>query len=93
MHAVVVHVEIDAGKADEAQTLLDEGVVPQVKQAPGFVSGTWAHSADGTRGQGLILFDSEDAAKAAATQAAEGPPPGGPVKFVSAEVFEVVAQA
>ncbi len=93
MHAVLGAVEIDTSRADEAAELLNTFTVPTVKQAPGFISGTWFRSLDGTRGHGLLLFDSEDAANAAAQRAAEGPPPGAPVKFVSAEVFEVAAQA
>ena len=93
MHAVIGRVEIDSSRADEATELLNNYTVPMVKQAPGFVSGTWARSEDGTHGQSLILFESEEAAKAAAERAAAGPPPGGPVTFVSADVFEVLAQA
>ena len=93
MYAVVGKVEIDASRAAEAVELLNGYTVPTVKQAPGFVGATWLRSEDGTHGQSVILFESEDAAKAAAQRAAEGPPPGAPVTFVSAEVYEVVAQA
>jgi hypothetical protein len=93
MYAVIGRVAIDSSRADEAADLLNNYTVPMVKQAPGFVSGTWARSEDGKHGQSLLLFDSQEAAKAAAERAAAGPPPGGPVTFVSSEVFEVVAQA
>lgn len=93
MHGVVVTVEIDATRADEARDLLNTFTVPTVKQVPGFISGTWMRSADGTRGQGVVLLESENTANAMAGQAAQGPPEGAPVKFVSAEVFEVLAQA
>jgi hypothetical protein len=93
MYAVLGKVDIDSSRADEAADLLNNHTVPMVKQAPGFVSGTWARSADGTHGRSLIVFESEEAAKAAAERAPTGPPPGGPVTFVSAEVFEVLAQA
>jgi hypothetical protein len=93
MYAVIGKVEIDSSRADEAVELLNNYTVPMVKQAPGFVSGTWARSEDGTRGQSLLLFESEEAAKGAAERAASGPPPGAPVTFVSAEVFKVLAQA
>ena len=92
MYAVLGRVDIDSSRADEATELLNSRTVPMVKQAPGFVSGTWARSADGTHGQSLILFETEETAKAAAERAATGPPPGSPVTFVSAEVFEVLAQ-
>ena len=82
MYAVFGKVEIDSSRADEATELLNNYTVPMVKQAPGFVSGTWARSDDGTRGQSVLLFESEETAKAAAERAPTGPPPGAPVTFV-----------
>lgn len=93
MHALVGAVEIDSSRGAEAEALLNETLVPMIRQMTGFVSGTWARSVDGTQGRSIILFESEDAAGAAAKAAAEGPPPGAPVTFVSADVFVVVAQA
>jgi hypothetical protein len=43
-------VENDSSRAGEAVELLNNYTVPMVKQAPGFVSGTSARSADGTQG-------------------------------------------
>jgi heme-degrading monooxygenase HmoA len=93
MHAMVATVEIKAGKADEAVAILNDQVVPGVKAMPGFVSGTWARSADGTKGHSLIIFESEEAAKAAAEQARQSTPPEAPVKMLYAEIYEVLAQA
>ena len=93
MHALLVTVEIERGQEDEATEALHGIVVPGAKAEPGFVSGTWARSTDGTKGHGFILFDSEEAARAGAAQASHGPPAGAPVRFVSAEVLEVMAQA
>ena len=50
MHAVVITVGIEPGKADEATAILHNQVVPDVKATPGFVSGTWARTA-ADRGQ------------------------------------------
>jgi len=93
MHGVVVTVEIDAQRADEAQEVLNTFTVPNAKQTPGFVSGTWMRSSDGTNGRGVVLLESEEAATAMAGLAAQGPPEGAPVKVVSVDVFEVLAQA
>ena len=93
MHAVVATVEIDTAHADKAQEMLHSTVVPDVKATPGFVSGTWARSEDGTRGHSLVLFENEETAKAALAQAKQGPPPGAPMKILYAEVYEVLAQA
>jgi hypothetical protein len=93
MHAVIGTVEIDSARSDEAIELLSNFAVPNAKQAPGFISGTWCRSADGTSGHSLVLFESESTAKADAARFAQGPPPGAPVRFVSADVLEVLAQA
>ena len=89
MHAVVVKVSISdaAGSVKE----LRETVVPRVAGAPGFVAGYWTRSDDGTNGKSMLVFESEDAAKAAAERIAASVPKG--VKFESAEVREVVASA
>jgi hypothetical protein len=92
MHAVVGRVQIDSGRADEARELLNTFTIPTVKQQPGFISGTWLRSSDGTSGTSVVLVDSEEAATALAGRMAQGPPAGAPVTFVSADVFEVLAQ-
>ena len=92
MYGVVVRVEIDAGRGDEATKMLHDTVVPQVKSLDGFVRGVWLRSTDGTKGRGVVLFETEEQARAAA-ESAPRPPAGGPVEFEGAEVVEVVAEA
>jgi hypothetical protein len=87
MHAVVVRVTVsDEGAALAA--LRDE-VVPQISQAPGFVAGYWTRKENS--GLSMIVFESEDAARAASERipgmASEG------VTVESVEVREVVANA
>ena len=93
MYAVVGRVKIEAGREDEAHKLLDDFVVPSAKTLTGFASGYWARALDEDIGNSLLLFDSEENARAAAAQIAEGPPPGTPVSFMSVTVCEVLAQA
>jgi hypothetical protein len=93
MYGLLVELQIDAARADEAIPFLHDVVVPMIKQGAGFVSGTWMRSLDGQRTGTLILYDDEHAANDAADRARQGPPPGAPTRFVSAEVFEVMAQA
>jgi len=93
MHAVVGRVKIDTGREDEARKFLHEFVVPSAKGLAGFAGGYWTRALDEDTGSSLVLFDSEENARAAAAQMAEGPPPGGPVSFMSATVCEVLAQA
>jgi tRNA A58 N-methylase Trm61 len=69
MHAVVVTVEIDADRAEEARELLETFTIPTAKGMPGFISGSWMRSADKTRGTGVVILDSEDAANALAGRA------------------------
>jgi hypothetical protein len=93
MHAVVGQVKIDTGREDEARTLLADFTVPAATALAGFQGGYWARAADADSGHSLLLFDSEENARAAAARIAEGPPPGAPVTVMSVNVCEVIAQA
>lgn len=90
MHAVVVQVGIEPSLAEGAVEFLHSKVVPLVSQMPGFVSGTWTKSA--TEGRSMLVFESEEAAAAGAEAIRGGPRPEA-VTLVSADVFEVIAQA
>ena len=87
MHAVIVRVSIT--DPENATTELKEDVVPRVAQAPGFVAGYWTRK-DQT-GLSMIVFESEDAAKAASDQIPSGVPDS--VELQDVEVREVVANA
>lgn len=87
MHAVVVRVTIKEQEASLAA--LRERVVPQVSQAPGFVAGYWTGKDD--TGLAMILFESEDAARATSERIPESVPES--VTLESVEVREVVAHA
>ena len=91
MHAVVVTVDIDTTRLEEANRVLQERTIPLVSGSDGFVRGTWMRSADGSSGRGVVLFETEDQAKAMA--AAAEPPPDAAITMRSAEVFQVVAEA
>ena len=85
MHAVVVNVTV--GDRESATARLNSEVVPRVSQAPGFVAGYWV-ALDGEKGTSLIVWESDEAARAAAEQLQ---PPGEFVTFDSVQVGEVVA--
>jgi hypothetical protein len=87
MHAVVVSLTIKDLAAD-LDALRDQ-VVPQVSQAPGFVTGFWTRK--GNTGLSMIVFDSEDAANAATESVRSGMPDVATLEAV--EVREVVAHA
>jgi hypothetical protein len=75
MHAVVVQVRIEAGSDFEhRRAVLNEFVVPEVRALPGFRRGSWLNDGAGT-GTCIVVFDSEDSARAAvgALTPANGP--------------------
>ncbi|MCA1695066.1 MAG: hypothetical protein LC749_10195 [Actinobacteria bacterium] len=87
MHAVVVRVSITEEGA--AVAALRDQVVPQVSQAPGFVAGYWTRKDDA--GLSMIVFESEDAARAASERIPGTVPDG--VTLEDVDVREVVAHA
>jgi hypothetical protein len=87
MHAVVVRVTIK--DREPAEKALREQVVPRVSQAPGFVAGYWARKDD--NGLSMIVFESEEAARAVSEQIASPDPEAVTVDDV--ELREVVASA
>ncbi len=94
MHALVVHVTIH--NADATGEVLRNEVVPQASNAPGFKTGYWTWSTGGgpLNGLSMIIFDSEENARAAGDRvsaiAASRP---GDVTLDGIEVREVVASA
>ena len=86
MHAVFVTVKVDDLEA--AQAHLREELVPRVAQSPGFVAGYWL-APEGDRGNSIVVFESEEAARSAAESLR--PPPQ--VTLESIEVREVIAHA
>jgi hypothetical protein len=92
MHAVEATVAIAPGSFEGAQTGLHTHVVPQAKQAPGFVKGYWTINASRDRGKSMMLFDTQENAVNAAKMAQSSPPPSG-VTMTSVEVYEVIAEA
>ena len=89
MHAVVVSVTIN--DFDQAKGFLEKQVVPQVKQAPGFVAGYWVALDEHKKGRSIIAFESEDVARNAAKMIAESNDEG--VTIESVDVGEVAASA
>ena len=93
MYGLTVELEIEVGRTEEAIVFLSNVAVPMIRQGAGFVSGTWMRSLDGLHTRSLILYEDQESASAAEERARQGPPPGAPTRFVSAEVYEVMAQA
>ena len=93
MHAIVAHVTIDPARINEAEQQLRELVVPTVKAAKGFLSGTWTQSDDG-KGVGFTTWESEEDAQAFVVrwQSMERPADT-PVTIDSMDVYRVAATA
>ena len=94
MYALVVRVTIH--NVDRTREMLNSRVVPQVSGAPGFKTGywTWPTGGEAPNGLSMIIFDSEENARAAGDRvsavAADAPDD---VTLDSVEVREVVASA
>ena len=91
MHAVVVRVSV--GDAEIADRGVHEQVVPGVSSASGFVAGYWTRSDDGSNGLSLLVFESEEAARAVADRFRAGSILPETVTVSRIEVREVVATA
>jgi hypothetical protein len=64
-HALVSQVSLEGRSPEDAVRLLNDQVIPIVKGLTGFERGIWARTADGSKGMGIVVFDSEDNARAA----------------------------
>ena len=74
MIAALVSVSIDPAKADP--TMLTTQVVPMVKAAPGFVAGYWMEPNAKGESIAVVMFDTEEHARAAAPPVGSNPGPG-----------------
>jgi hypothetical protein len=87
MYAVLISVTFNDRSAAVAEL---EGLVPQVSGMPGFRAGYWV-SLSQEKGTSLMVFDSEDSARAMLAMAENAPPTV--VSTDNIEVGEVIASA
>src|SRR4051794_36382505 len=66
MYASYLQVHFNSGKKSAAIQLLNDEIIPQVKQAPGFVKGIWVGNDE--LGHGVVVFEAREQA-AQVTQA------------------------
>ena len=90
MHAVITRATIH--DLEQARQFLSDQGIPQLRQASGFVKGNWV-ALDESNGTGMIIFESEEAARAGAEMIRANPPAGDAVTISSIEVGEVVGEA
>jgi len=96
MHAVVITVYVADPHDEMGWKNLRDNVAPGVARAPGFVAGYWLEPTAGNEALSVVLFETEDFAKAGLDMAKEmfagsEPPPG--VRLKTAEVRAVAANA
>jgi hypothetical protein len=90
LHAVFVVSELDANMTSQTEEMLKTSIAPGLQRSPGFVRALWGRSADGAHGRSVIVFQSEDTARAALAQIHQSLPSDGPVRIVEGHVFEVL---
>ena len=85
--AITVKIETDSDIAHR-RTILDDSVIPEVKELPGFQKATWMNDGAGT-GLCIVIFDTEEHAKAAVTPLT---PSNGPA-VITSDIYEVEVEA
>jgi hypothetical protein len=88
--ALAVTVSLEG--TERSEQMLREQIVPTIKQQAGFQSGTWMRSNDGTKGMGVVLYDTQANAEAARAALPQARPPGAP-PVTNSDLFEVLVQA
>jgi hypothetical protein len=89
MYAALVTLTI-APEAPAAANALVDDILPQVRSAPGFVTGYWLEPAD-DQGFSLVLFETEQQARDAVPPATSWDAPG--VTITGTEVRRVAVTA
>ncbi len=87
MYAVIITVTFNDRSAAVAEL---DGLVPQVSGMPGFRAGYWVSLSE-DKGTSLVVFDSEESARAILAMAENAP--AAAVTTDSIEVGEVIASA
>jgi hypothetical protein len=88
MYASYAQVRFDPGKKSKAIELLNDELIPQIKQAPGFVKGIWVGNDE--LGNGVVVFETREQATQA-TQALQSV--AGVYEVVTSDVYEVHGEA
>ena len=66
MHTMVIQMSTDPSRTDAVTRHFREDIVSWARQQPGFVSGQWLLGPGHDQGMGVVVFTTEDAARAAA---------------------------
>ena len=93
MYAMMTQWQADESQYETLRTKLQTEIAPRVQRAPGFIEGyfVWDHATG--KAYDLILFETEEQARAEKTTVEQLPQPDAPVRFELARVVEVAAHA
>jgi hypothetical protein len=81
MHAAIVTMTIDPAQAPAAAAALTNDVLPVLEAAPGLVAGYWLEPVEG-RGFSMIIFETEEQARANTPPATSWAAPGVAIESV-----------
>ncbi len=76
MHAALITLTIDPHQAPAAAAALTNDVLPKLRSAPGFIAGYWLDPAVDGKGFSMVLFESEQLARASVPPACDWDAPG-----------------
>ncbi|HEY3922976.1 MAG TPA: hypothetical protein VGL75_00270 [Acidothermaceae bacterium] len=92
MNTMLVTMTLDPARSDEVERHFRDDVAPWATRQPGFVSGQWLSG--GVQGFGIVVFDSQEHADAAAVGPRSAPSVEGRAwNTDSVVVFDQVAKA
>jgi len=93
MYGIIIDVEVDPNREEEARSMVASMIVPRAKAHQGIVAGYWLRELEGSILRSVQLYDTKNNALAIAGQIqAAGPPPGAPVTLISVKTYDVIAQ-
>jgi hypothetical protein len=71
--------------------MIRDVILPRARQLPGFAGGGWLQALDDNRGTAVLLFDSQDHARAATERIqSQGPLAGELVDLENVDTYEVL---
>ena len=93
MYANFIEVAVDSS-VDPERNGLHEGIIPRVRQLPGFVAGYWLEPMVG-KGMSVVIYDDEASARGAldtmSAKVGQSPTPGVTIERI--ETREVIGHA
>lgn len=93
MTTLMVSMAFDPARLSEVREHVASDVTAWASRQPGFVSGRWCQSTDGTHGFGLVEFANADTAQAAASgPRGNHPDPVRAWNITAVDLLETIAQ-